>query len=714
MELDTDEEDEDEDDEEENKFEDIDFAKPLNDTIPAEPASLELNLTAHQATTSPGRGRERRKPITKEERERRIQVHQVHLLCLLCHISRRNRWCNDTKVQEALRPHLTAKTVNYLNPGANLSQFGQAESLKNGLKQAGSMWESKFEIRERGLRRALWAEDPAQLQDYEPPNDMDSCMDRKDFQDLAKKLQGSRDVGAQLYCALLRSAGVRARLVCSLQPLSFLPSAPPLPKPKKSATTPKSSQKERARDALAKYEALAESASAASPSSSATARRRLGHPNATAYSFTPVPSPPRQNRAFDTPVKIRESPYPVYWVEVLDVGHQKWQPVDPVVLHTFWKPKAFEPPITDKENCLSYVVAFEADGTARDVTRRYAKAYTAKTRRLRVENALEDGGHWWRKVMNLYRPKRHTDLDQIEDTELAGVEAREPMPRNVQDFKDHPVFALERHLRRHEVLVPGATPSGTVATGSRGPLERIFRRKDVRIAKSADKWYRLGREVKPNEIPVKWLPKRARPKNSRYDEEDAHVEDEVVGTPLYTEDQTELYEPPPVRNGRVPKNKFGNIEVYVPHMVPRGAVHIVHEHATRAALILGVDYAPALTGFEFKGRQGTAVLHGIIVASEFDEAIRDVINGLGDVQQELEDERKRLVALRMWRKLLMGLRIRERIWSGVDEEERREADRQAELDAAMANADGESDATDEFDMVVNDEDDDMAGGFLVD
>lgn len=108
------------------------------------------------------------------------------------------------------------------------------------------------------------------------------------------------------------------------------------------------------------------------------------------------------------------------------------------------------------------------------------------------------------------------------------------------------------------------------------------------------------------------------------------------------------------------------------------------------------------------------MLHGIIVASEFDEAIRDVINGLGDVQQELEDERKRLVALRMWRKLLMGLRIRERIWSGVDEEERREADRQAELDAAMANADGESDATDEFDMVVNDEDDDMAGGFLVD
>lgn len=34
-------------------------------------------------------------------------------------------------------------------------------------------------------------------------------------------LQGSRDFGAQLFCALLRSVAVEARLVCSLQPLPF-------------------------------------------------------------------------------------------------------------------------------------------------------------------------------------------------------------------------------------------------------------------------------------------------------------------------------------------------------------------------------------------------------------------------------------------------------------------------------------------------------------
>jgi xeroderma pigmentosum group C-complementing protein len=44
---------------------------------------------------------------------------------------------------------------------------------------------------------------------------------KEDFQSQAKILQGSRDFGAQLFCALLRSAAVEARLVCSLQPLPF-------------------------------------------------------------------------------------------------------------------------------------------------------------------------------------------------------------------------------------------------------------------------------------------------------------------------------------------------------------------------------------------------------------------------------------------------------------------------------------------------------------
>lgn len=477
-------------------------------------------------------------------------------------------------------------------------------------------------------------------------------------------------------------------------------------------TTPlKTSKNERTQAALEKYRQAANETGNPSPSRSATARRRLGHPNATAYNFEPTASPPKpRSSTYDAPKKFKESAYPVYWVEILDVGHQKWQPVDSVVTHTFWKPKALEPPITDRENCMSYVVAFDEDGTAKDVTRRYAKAYTAKTRRLRVETNLEGGERWWRKALKPYRRWMPSDLDQIEDNEFTSVEAREPMPRNVQDFKNHPIYALERHLRRSEVLVRDATPSGTVAAGTRGPLEKIYRRRDVRTARSADKWYRMGREVKPNEIPAKWLPKKARPRSSRFDdgpEEEARGDD--AGVPVYTMDQTDKYQAPPVRNGKVPKNKFGNIDIYVPSMVPRGGVHILGEHCTRAAHILGIDYAPALTGFDFKGRHGTAVLNGVVVAKENEEAMRVVMASMGDLEREVEEERRRMLVWKIWRKFLMGLRIRERVWAGVSEEERAEADREAEVQAEIEAA--ESDVTEEYDMMLDAEDE--GGGFMI-
>jgi len=58
----------------------------------------------------------------------------------------------------------------------------------------------------------------------QPPNDIDLPMQISDFREAAHHLEASRDIGAQLFCAMLRSAGVDARLVCSLQPLPFQPS----------------------------------------------------------------------------------------------------------------------------------------------------------------------------------------------------------------------------------------------------------------------------------------------------------------------------------------------------------------------------------------------------------------------------------------------------------------------------------------------------------
>jgi xeroderma pigmentosum group C-complementing protein len=77
--------------------------------------------------------------------------------------------------------------------------------------------------------------------------------------------------------------------------------------------------------------------------------------------------------------------------------------------------------------------------------------------------------------------------------------------------------------------------------------------------------------------------------------------------------------------------------------------------------LLGIDYADALTGFEFRGRQGTAVLKGVIVATEYREAVEAVIAGFRDERAQAEEERRSLLAFKMWRRFLAGLRIKKRV-----------------------------------------------------
>lgn len=67
------------------------------------------------------------------------------------------------------------------------------------------------------------------------------------------------------------------------------------------------------------------------------------------------------------------------------------------------------------------------------------------------------------------------------------------------------------------------------------------------------------------------------------------------------------------------------------------------------------------TGFEFKNRQASATINGIVVAKEYREAVEAVMEGFLDEQNETEDFKKSIQALKRWRRFLMALRIRERL-----------------------------------------------------
>jgi len=109
---------------------------------------------------------------------------------------------------------------------------------------------------------------------------------------------------------------------------------------------------------------------------------------------------------------------PVFWTEVFSRPDSKWFPIDPIrcIIN---KRKVFDPtpsntgPRTKIDNRMLYVLAFEEDGYARDVTRRYAKQYGARVAKLQGgSNAPNIGGGkgrlaWWERVVNfLHRPFR--------------------------------------------------------------------------------------------------------------------------------------------------------------------------------------------------------------------------------------------------------------------------------------------------------------------
>ena len=509
------------------------------------------------------------------------------------------------------------------------------------------------------------------------PLNLDILMQKSDLLDSANKLQGSRDVGAQLFCALLRSAGAETRLVCSLQVLpctsvaggSVPPKLPTKPLPTVDHN-PQISNSESDHD-----KATLERSSSPihkRPVGATGGLTRFSNPNAPPITSSPLP--PALSRP--KPKLFRESPNPIYWLEVYNPYAKKFTSLDPLVTHSIGRPSALTPPLSDPLNCLTYVIAFNDDLTAKDVTRRYTRAYNAKILKQRIDLSPQ-GKAWLSSVLALftYQGRLPSARDEQEDAELAKKEASEPMPRNIQDFKHHPVYALERHLHRNQIIHP-RQEIGRVNTGTgpknEGKSEPIFKRKDVLTCRTADQWFRVGKEIKQGEQPLKRLFPTAsssrlagRPPTQTEDETDG--EQDVKS--LYALHQTRPYIPPliPSSGTPIPRNAFGNLDVYVPSMVPGRGWHSLHPLSSIAARILGIDHVAAVTGFSFssgggRGRgKGSATVTGAVVWEGHREAMEAAIEGLESLAEDEEQERWKAALWSMWRKMVRGLRVRQRV-----------------------------------------------------
>jgi xeroderma pigmentosum group C-complementing protein len=610
---------------------------------------ISITMGAKKTEETGSKRKVRRRAITSVDKKRRLDIHKMHVLCLLYHVHRRNAWCNDRRVQSTLRKIVPLKTLSNLVPNPDLSQYSASKHFLDGMNELKILWSKRFKITAQGMYKPRWAEAEAAIRPFSDFDDLDDPMDKDEFRTAAHTLQGSQDVGTQLFCALLRGIGIEVRLVCSLQPLHFASAA--------ERATPQKSSAQKTTIVVDPYNRPAEP-SPTRPASQGPRHKKLSRLERVMGERHAV-----LNKTGVTPKKEKayHMAYPVYWVEALNPSYQKWVPIDTHSTFTVNSPEKLEPPLNFAQNSLSYAIAFDEDYTAKDVTRRYAKAYNAKTRKYRVESTPH-GDSWWRRTMKFFERATPLDRDQMEDATLARKEAAEGIPKNVQDFRGHPVYVLERHLKHNEVIYP-LQQVGKVNCGSamNPKMEPIYRRTNVHLVRTADKWYRMGRDVKVGEQPLR----RAKPKKGRRPsigaDMDADEEADEVGAGLFAEFQTELYIPPPVVRGRVPRNAYGNLDLYVPSMCPPGGKHIRHKLASKAARIVGVDFADAVTGFSFKGRHGTAIIQGVVVAQEYADAVQAVIDGMEQQQEEAEAEARRVESLRLWRRFFLGLRIAQRV-----------------------------------------------------
>lgn len=301
------------------------------------------------------------------------------------------------------------------------------------------------------------------------------------------------------------------------------------------------------------------------------------------------PQKPTKSHGAADEIEIDPNSPPVMWTEVFSKPFQRWLTVDPIRGRV--EPtgnRYMEPKPTDRHNKLVYVVAFEEDGYAREVTARYARSFNGRVSKMRPPARRRGEEEWWSRVVRaIHRPQR-LDRDAAEDMELADAANKEPMPASVAAFKDHPTYILERHLKRDETLFPR-----TEVAKFQG--ESVFARANVVALRSVRQWWNEGREIRDGEVPLKWVKSRGYTLANKRAEEQARAEgQEAPQEGLYARFQTEIYTSPPIVDGKIPTNAFGNIDLYVPSMLPPGAAHIPYNGAAKVAKQLGINYAEAV------------------------------------------------------------------------------------------------------------------------
>eukprot|EP00076_Gallus_gallus_P026056 XP_015148841.1 DNA repair protein complementing XP-C cells isoform X2 [Gallus gallus] len=292
----------------------------------------------------------------------------------------------------------------------------------------------------------------------------------------------------------------------------------------------------------------------------------------------------------------------------------------------------------------------------------------------------------WRRVASkvCYKEESGSDEGSVSDFEISGEESDisdedfetvskkrrssqgaqkskfqvklqdQPLPTAIGEYKNHPLYALKRHLLKYQAIYP---ESAAILGYCRG--EAVYSRDCVHTLHSKDTWLKQARVVRIGEVPYKMVKGYSNQARKARLAEPANRDKADLA--LFGRWQTEEYQPPIAVDGKVPRNEYGNVYLFLPSMLPIGCVQLRLPNLNRLARKLDIDCAQAVTGFDFHGGYSHAVTDGYVVCEEYKEVLIAAWENEQAEIEKKEKEKREKRALGNWKLLTKGLLIRERL-----------------------------------------------------
>ncbi|CAH6723126.1 DNA repair protein Rad34p [[Candida] jaroonii] len=560
-----------------------------------------------------------------ENKNRKLTIHNLGLLSYMLHAHLRNKLINDKHVQKTLKkllPEEVVKRVKKLKKSIAKEAGDCDVQLIYIVKYLIKWFRLNFKITCNGLRVLGFL--PSTNHDEYFMNNAPTFSNLKSFISLIKKFNHNRDFGAQLFTGLLRALGFEARMVFSV----------PVIQAKSKKYQPKLD------------------------------RKKL-----------------ETNRDFDLL-------YPYFWTELINpINPQELLVIETCTFHDEDKRlsrisrfshslKSHVPlfyPVQDQFNdmTMTYVVSLDNNNHVLDVSSRYMKNICYRYFH-KIDLRMESG-----KSLLLYLSIiRMLNRDTLHDEGTVNRELdclrwlgthNYEIPQTKSAISRNPNFTTPDTLRYDEVLNGDKPLTKVLISGVRTP---VYFKSSVIVGKSEQQWKFLGRSVRPEHLDkfiktTKSLLPRTIYRRRLYELNINNNQPELNTVKLYSFTQTCPYIKQKVIDGQLPKNKYGNIEIYRDSMIPEDCEWLKLsdiEAILRDKSNTSIRFVPVVTGFKFN-KLGYAIPDktGVIVLSEQSERAKKFWIASKIRQRKLQQKLKEEVALHNWYQLIKRLKIKKRL-----------------------------------------------------